>query len=82
MNMTDFFLKNNNIIDSDMKCNLINLYLVKRKCIHFFRNIFGQKKHSTVKSSKSVLKDGLCMSTLYMTNDIIKFFNQINLSYD
>lgn len=82
MNMTDFFLKNNNIIDSDMKFNLINLDLVKRKSIHFFRNIFGRKKHPTVKSSKSILKNGLCMSAQYMTNDIIKFFNQINLSYD
>lgn len=65
-----------------MKFYLINLHLFKREMHPFFHKHFWTKKHSTVKSSKSVFKNGLCMSAQYKTNDIIKFFNQINLSYD
>lgn len=75
------FLQNENLIDSDMKLNPVNLYSGKGQCIKFFGNIVGRKEYSEIKNGKSALKDELIMSALDMTEDIMKFFDRITLNF-
>jgi hypothetical protein len=75
------FLQNNNLIESDMKLNPVNLYSGKGQCIKFFGHIVGRKEYSTVKNGKSVLTNELIMSALDMTEDIMKFFDRITLNF-
>src|SRR5574344_11856 len=75
------FLQNNNLIESDMKLNPVHLYSGKGQCVKFFGQIVGRKDYSTVKNGKSVLTNELIKSALDMTEDIMKFFDRITLSF-
>ncbi|MCH3995420.1 MAG: hypothetical protein LKE54_10350 [Prevotella sp.] len=75
------FLQSQELVNSDIKLNPVNLYSGKGQCIKFFGNIVGRKEYSDVKNGKSVLTNELIKSALDMTEDIMKFFDLITLNF-
>lgn len=63
------------------KFNRVNLYSQKGQCISFFNEIIKNPKFSIEEKGKFILKSKLIKSALKMTEDIMKLFDQLYVSF-
>lgn len=76
------FLKNNDLLPDDIKgLNKISIYSQKSKCIDFFNSVIAHPEVSDEVKGKYLLKDTYVKSALELTEDILKFFDNMYIEF-
>ncbi len=76
------FLQNNDILPSDIKgLSKISIYSQKSRCVDFFNSVMAHKDISKENKGKYKLSNTYVESALELTEDILKFFDQMYLKF-
>ena len=76
------FLKNQGLLPDDIKAlNKISVYSQKGKCIDFFNEVMNHDLISDENNGKHILKDEYVKSALSLTEDILRFFDRMFISF-
>lgn len=76
------FLKNNDLLPQDIKgLNKISLYNQKGRCVDFFNAVMADLEISEEIKGKYVLKNSYVKSALGLTEDILRFFDNMYIQF-
>ncbi len=76
------FLKENNLLPSDLKSlNKISVYSQKSKCVDFFNDVMSHSEISEEIKGKCILKNESVKSALDLTKGILHFFDRLYLEF-
>ncbi len=73
------FLDNKELLPEGFarKLNRVSLYSQKGKCVEFYNSLMSEKEVSEKEKGKSKLNNELIQSALFLTGDILKYFDKL-----
>lgn len=77
-----YFLQEKGLLPKGVKkFNRVNLYSSKGQCVTFFNDVISHNSISDLEHGKYIIKSPLIKSALDMTEDIMKLFDKLYLSF-
>lgn len=77
-----YFLQEKGLLPKGVKkFNRVNLYSSKGQCVTFFNDVISHEAISDLEHGKYIIKSPLIKSALDMTEDIMKLFDKLYLSF-
>lgn len=77
-----YFLQSQGLLPKGIKkFNPVNLYSGKGQCVTFFNELIKNEEISTVTDGKYIIHSGLVKSALDMTEDIMRFFDLLYVTF-
>lgn len=77
-----YFLQEKGLLPKGVKkFNRVNLYSSKGQCVTFFNDVISHDVISDLEHGKYIIKSSLIKSALDMTEDIMKLFDKLYLSF-
>ena len=81
-NIPLYYLQENGLLPDGIKrFNRVNLYASKGQCVSFFNEVISNEQVSAEEHGKYIVTSHLVKSALSMTEDIMKFFDILYLSF-
>ena len=81
-NIPLYFLQENKLLPEGVKkFNRVNLYSSKGQCVSFFNEIISHPLISVEEHVKYIITNSLIKYALYMTEDLMKFFDRLYISF-
>lgn len=81
-NVSLFFLQEKGLLPEGIrKFNRVNLYSSKGQCVSFFNEVLSHPGVSTEEHGKYIITNPLIKSALDLTEDLMKFFDRLYVSF-